>query len=251
MKKIVAVLRISLLICLFSGCDTLQKIAKDANLPDLLKNTPLTNEEVIRGLRTALSVGTDTSVNILGKTNGYFSDALVRLALPPEAQNLVNNLSKIPGGSKLLSDAILAINRAAEDAAPQAKQIFVNAITGMSIADGFQILKGSNTAATEYLKTKTIQELMNAFTPRIKTSLSKPLVLGVSAETAYTQLIDGYNKASLNGVLFEPIKQNSLSAYTTQKALDGLFIKVADEERKIRQDPMHRISEILRRVFGS
>lgn len=253
MKKNVLVLYTGLLIFLFTSCDTLQQVANNSGykLPDIVKNIPLSNEEVIRGLKSALSVGTDSSVSILSKTNGYFNDALIKLALPPEAQPLLNNLQKIPGGTKLLNDAILAINRAAEDAAPQAKQIFINAITSITIADGFQILKGSNTAATDYLKGKTLQELTNAFAPRIRTSLGKPLLYGVSAESAYTNLINGYNKASLNGVLFAPIKQNSLSTYTTQRALEGLFVKVADEERKIRQDPKHRINDILKRVFGS
>lgn len=232
---------------LLGSCEVLQHVLQQGGG---VANAPLTNEEVIKGLKNALAVGTDSSVSRLARTNGFFTDALIKLALPSEAQPIISNLSKIPGGQKLLDDAVLAINRAAEDAAPQAKNIFVNAITSMSIADGFQILNGNNTAATDFLKSKTFQQLTDAFTPKVKNSLSKPLVLGVSAETAYQKLIDGYNLASLNGVLWQPIKQNSLSAYTTQKALDGLFIKVADEEKLIRQDPLHRVTDILVRVFG-
>lgn len=239
---------------MLSGCDTLQQLSQQNGLPNFPNipnvNIPLSNEEVIKGLKSALHVGTDTSISILGRTNGYFSDALIKLALPPEAQPLVNNISKIPGGQKLLNDAILAINRAAEDAAPQAKTVFVNAITGISIADGFNILNGGSNAATSYLKDRTYSQLTDAFAPKIRTSLSKPLVLGISAETAYKNLVEGYNTASLNGILFQPIKQNSLATYTTQKALDGLFLKVAVEETKIRQDASHRINDILKRVFG-
>lgn len=257
MKKLILSTCTIGMISILSGCDTLQQLSQQNGLPKFPNTTsitglnlPLSNEEVIKGLKSALSVGTDTSISILGRTNGYFSDALIKLALPPEAQPIVNNITKIPGGQKLLNDAILAINRAAEDAAPQAKTIFVNAITGISIADGFNILNGGNNAATTYLKNQTYNQLTDAFAPRIRTSLSKPLVLGISAESAYKSLIDGYNTASLNGLLFQQIKQNSLATYTTQKALDGLFLKVANEEIKIRQDASHRINDILKRVFG-
>jgi hypothetical protein len=254
MKKLILSTCAIGILSILSGCDTLQELSKQNGLPNFPSipnvNIPLSNEEVIKGLKSALHVGTDTSISILGRTNGYFSDALIKLALPPEAQPIVNNITKIPGGQKLLNDAILAINRAAEDAAPQAKTIFVSAITGITIADGFNILKGGNNAATTYLKNQTYNQLTDAFAPRIRTSLSKPLVLGISAESAYKSLIDGYNKASMNGLLFQQIKQNSLATYTTQKALDGLFLKVANEETKIRQDVSHRINDILKRVFG-
>ena len=257
MKKLILSAYAFGMLSILSGCDTLQQLSQQNGLPNFPTipnipgvNLPLSNEEVVNGLKSALHVGTDTSISILGRTNGYFSDALIKLALPPEAQPIVNNITKIPGGQQLLNDAILAINRAAEDAAPQAKTIFVNAITGISITDGFNILKGGNNAATTYLKNQTYNQLTDAFAPRIRTSLSKPLVLGISAESAYKSLIDGYNTASLNGLLFQQIKQNSLATYTTQKALDGLFLKVANEETKIRQDASHRINDILKRVFG-
>lgn len=229
---------------IFTSCDVIQQMAQQSI------RVPLSNEEVIKGLKNALTISTDSSVSRLRKTDGYFNDAMIKLALPEEANRIVLNLSKIPGGQKLLNDAILSINRAAEDAAPQAKDIFVNAITNISIDDGFKILRGDQTAATEYLKSKTFQELTNAFSPKIKSSLSKPLILGVSAETAYQKLIDTYNLASLSGVLWSKINQNSLSAYTTQKALDGLFLKVANEEKLIRQDPLHRVNELLEKVFS-
>jgi hypothetical protein len=237
-----------------SSCDVLQDVAKQQGIKiptNIPSNIPLTNEEVIKGLKNALNVGIDSSVFSLSKTNGYWGNELVKLALPSEAQPIINNISKIPGGQKLLNDAILAINKAAEDAAPQAKNIFVNAITNMSIQDGFNILKGQPNAATTFLKNGTYTQLSNAFAPKIKTSLSKPLVLGYSAEKAYQTLIDGYNLASLNGMLFPVVKQNSLATYTTQKALDGLFLKLEQEEKLIRQDPMHQVTDILKRVFGT
>ncbi len=252
MKKLYIYVLNLVLVIAAQSCDVLEHVAKQSggtlNLPTKI---PLTNEEVIKGLKNALSIGIDSSVFSLSRVNGYLGNELIKLALPPEAKPIVDNLSKLPGGQKLLNDAILAINKAAEDAAPQAKSIFVNAITNMSIQDGFNILKGQPNAATTFLKNNTYSQLTNAFAPKIKNSLSKPLILGYSAETAYKNLIDGYNTASLNGMLFSQVKQNSLATYTTQKALDGLFIKLEQEEKLIRQDPMHQVTEILKRVFGN
>lgn len=217
---------------------------------DIIKDTGLTNEEVIQGLKAALQVGTDTSVSVLSKVDGYYKDELVKIALPAEAENIYNVIGQIPGGNSLLENAVLAINRAAEDAAPEAKNIFVDAITGITIADGFSILNGGDTAATIYLKEKTYNPLSDAFSPKIRNSLSKPLVLGISAESAYANLIEAYNTASLGGILWPRITTNSLSVHVTQKALDGLFFKVSEEERKIRKDPLHRVTEILQKVFG-
>jgi len=252
MKKLIIYLTSILLVFNMQSCDVLEQVAKQQGTGvKLPTKIPLTNEEVIKGLKNALSIGIDSSVFSLSRVNGYLGNELVKLALPAEAKPIVDNLSKLPGGQKLLNDAIIAINKAAEDAAPQAKNIFVNAITNMSIQDGFNILKGNSNAATTFLKNNTYSQLTNAFAPKIKNSLSKPLILGYSAETAYKNLIDGYNTASLNGMLFSQVKQNSLATYTTQKALDGLFIKLEQEEKLIRQDPMHQVTEILKRVFGN
>lgn len=225
----------------FSSCEEASKILEDLGL---------SNEEVVTGLKTALNVGTDTSVTRLSALDGYYKDEVVKILLPKEAEPVYNVLSSIPGGQSLLNNAIMAINRAAEDAAPEAKTIFVEAITGITIADGFTILNGGDTAATVYLADKTRLPLTDLFKPKIQTSLSKPLILNTSAEKAYTDLINAYNTASLGGILWPEIKTNSLSQHVTEKALDGLFVKVGDEERKIRRDPLHRVSEILQKVFG-
>jgi hypothetical protein len=214
-------------------------------------NGALTNEEVIRGLREALNVGTDTSVSVLHKLNGYYGDAAVKILLPPEAVVVYEQLNKIPGGSDLLEKTILAMNRAAEDAATEAKPIFVNAIKDITITDGFNILQGNDTAATAYLQGKTYNPLFSLFQPKINASLSKPLVLGMSAEETYSNLISAYNTASLNGILFAQIKTNSLSEHVTTKGLNGLFLKVAEQEKKIRKDPLAQVTDLLKRVFGS
>ena len=231
------------ILCTFSlsSCEEAEKI---------LLSTGLTNEEVIQGLKTALEIGSDTSVYKLSQVDGYYKDELVKILLPEEAQPVYGVINSIPGGNLLLENAIQSINRAAEDAAPEADSIFVSAITGITIADGFTILNGGDSAATVYLNSKTYTPLLDAFSPKIKTSLSNPLFLNSSAEESYTKLLNAYNTASLGGLLFPEIKTNSLSEHVTRKALDGLFVKLAQEEKKIRTDPLHRVNDILKKVFG-
>jgi hypothetical protein len=219
-------------------------------LNEVLEDTGLSEQEVVEGLKSALTVGTDTSVTVLSAVNGYLGDDLVKIILPDEASVIVTNISKIPGGNLLIEKTIEAINRSAEDAAPEAKDIFVSAITNITIEDGFAILNGENNAATEYLKTNTISQLTAAFEPKISTSLSKPLVGNNSAESAYADLIKAYNTASLNGVLFPKVTTNSLTVHTTEKALEGLFVKVSVEEENIRTKASHRVNDILQKVFG-
>lgn len=187
-----------------------------------------------------MKVGTDTAVTRLNVADGFYKDEAVKIFLPEEAQVVYDYLSYLP--TDLVEQNILAINRAAEDAAKEATPIFVNAITDLTIQDGFDILHGDDTAATTYLKGKTYQQLYDAFKPKIDISLNKELVLGISAEDMYSKLINTYNLASLNGFLFDEITSNSLSEHTTNRALRGLFMKVADEETLIREDPAHRVT---------
>lgn len=219
-------------------------------LNDVLEDTGLTEQEVVEGLKSALTVGTDTSVTVLSAVNGYLEDDVVKILLPDEAAVIVTNIAKVPGGNLLIDKTIEAINRSAEDAAPEAKDIFVSAITDITIEDGFAILNGENDAATMYLKSKTSTQLTAAFEPKINTSLNKKLVGNISAESAYADLIKAYNTASLNGLLFSMVTTNSLSEHTTKKALDGLFFKVSVEEENIRTKASHRVNDILQKVFG-
>lgn len=226
----------------FTSCEGIQDFSIDDSL---------TNEEVIKGLKEALQVSTDTSVTILNKVNGYYKDDLVKILLPPEASVIFDNLNKIPGGSILVDQTILAINRAAEDAAVEAKPIFVDAITGMSFSDAFAILNGHDSSATEYLNANTYSALLTAFTPKISNSLNKPLVGNTSAESLYTDLVDRYNLvAQVSFGLIPVITENTLTEYTSKRALNGLFKKVTVEEGKIRNNLTHQISDLLKRVFG-
>lgn len=239
MKKTLILLFLPLVALFNHSCEELDKVVAG-----------LSNEEVVQGLKSALTVGSDTSVKTLNATDGYFGDEAVKIFLPPEASNLVDNISKVPGLDLLVDEAVKSINRAAEDAAIEAKPIFIDAITNISIEDGFSILNGNDDAATTYLKSNTETQLIAAFAPKIGVSLNKKLVGNVSAESAYASLINTYNQASLNGVLFKKIETNTLAEHTTQKALDGLFLKVSDEEFKIRNDISHRVNDILKKVFG-
>lgn len=218
------------------------------DLNKILAGSGLTNEEVIEGLKSALTVGTDTSVTILNKLDGYYKDDVVKILLPDDARPILDKIRLIPDGAGdfLLEQAIVSINRAAEDAAVEAKPIFINAITGITISDGLSILNGEDTAATFYLKDKTFSPLYNAFQPKIDASLSKELIGGVSAKSAYSNLVNAYNSIPF----VTKITTNSLSSHVTNKALTGLFIKVADEEKAIRTDPLARVNDILKKVFA-
>lgn len=250
---------ISFILLLFTGTTVFAQFPTklpNVNLKDITslkskKGSGLTNEDAVAGLKDALKVGTDTAVSILAKPDGFFKDEAVKILLPPEAQKIQANISKIPGGQAMLDKTILSMNRAAEDASKEAAPIFKNAVTSMSVTDGINIVKGADNAATMYLKDKTYNQLKDAFTPKVQVSLSKPLVMGVSAENCYKDLIDTYNKASMNGMLFEKINGNSLSEHVTTKGLDGLFAKVAIQEQMIRKNPLAQVTDLLKKVFGN
>ncbi len=243
MKKIVLALSLFAFTVPFSSCNKTDEIIDAIN-------DGLSNDDIVKGLRAALEVGTDTAVKRLSAADGYFKDEAVKILLPPEAAPIFDNLGKIPGGTTLIANTIMAINRAAEDAAPEATTIFVDAITSITIADGLNILNGNDSAATSFLKKGTFTPLQNAFAPKINASLGKPLILGASAASLYADLVGAYNTASLNGLLFPKITQNTLGDYVTTKALDGMFTKVSVEEGKIRNDVKHRVSDILEKVFA-
>ena len=239
-----------LLIFLFTGCAQLAQIAGQT----LSTGKPLSQNETIAGLKEALIVGTNNSASILGKTDGYYKDELVKILLPPEADVIVKNISKIPGGKQLVDDVLLSINRAAEDAVSEAKPIFVNSIKSMSISDAIGILKGEDNAATQYLRNSTYNQLVDLYRPKIKTSIDKKLVGNVSAGQTWETLTGKWNEAA-NSIVgqvagFKPVNIQ-LDEYLTQKALNGLFLKIADEEKKIRKDPVSRVNDILKRVFGT
>ncbi|UII21894.1 DUF4197 domain-containing protein [Fulvivirga ligni] len=230
-------------------------------------NTNLTEAEIVEGLKEALVVGTDTSTSILGATNGYLKDEAVKILLPEEAQPILDNMDELGITSVIqpfIDQTIESINRAAEESAAldSTKTIFKDAITTMTITDGFTILTGSDSAATVYLKGKTYSRLLTNFSGIISPVLEKDLINGVnlSTEELYTKLINTYNDGvtvyNTINILnpnkhMDKITSNSLAEHATSKALDGLFLKVSEEEKAIREDPIARVTAILQKVFGS
>ena len=212
-----------------------QSIVKQVNAG----NNPLSNDEIIEGLREALTVGSNNASKAAAAVDGYYKNPKLYIPFPSEAKKMEQMLRSF-GQEKLVNDFLLSLNRAAEDAAKEAAPIFVNAVKGMSIADGLSILKGNDDAATQYLKQNTQALLVEKFKPIVENSLQK-----VSATKYWEQLVLVYNKIPM----VEKMNPN-LSEYATQKAIDGIFIVVAEEELQIRKNPAARVSAILKKVFN-
>ena len=198
----------------------------------------LSNEEIIRGLKEALLIGTDSSTKKLSRADGFFTDAAIKILMPAEAKRAENTLRNF-GMSSLVDKAILSMNRAAEDAASGVSTIFWDAIKQMSVKDGLSILRGNDFAATEYLKKNTSTSLTEKMRPVIKASLDK-----VNATQYWKDVFTAYNKFSN-----QPINTD-LTAYVTGKALDGIFYEIGLEEQKIRKDPAAQVTDLLKKVFG-
>lgn len=248
MKKLILPLILTVSIIL-SACAELL-----TTLQSVATTLPLTETEVVQGLKDALKTGVRNSSGRLAAENGYFGDEIIKILLPEEAKIIVKNISKIPGGDKLVNDVILRINRAAEDAAKEVVPIFINSITQMSISDALGILNGEDDAATQYLNRTTYSELFDLYNPKIRTSVEKDIVGNISTRDSWDALTGRWNKfaGSLAGRLagMSPV-ETDLVDYLTHKALDGMFIKIAEEEFKIRKDINARVSPILKKVFGS
>ena len=243
---------IALILFLFilNSCAELTQIAQSA----AAQNLPLTNAEIVGGLKDALLVGTDSSVNRLSATDGYLKDLAVKILLPPEAKNITDHISKLPGGAKLVDDVIVRINRAAEDAANGAKPIFVNSVKEMTFTDALQILKGPDNAATQYFKLKTSAQLGELYRPKIRESLNKGLVAGISTQQSWNELTTQWNKLAgssigkIGGLKTVDVK---LEDYILQQALNGMFLKIEEREKDIRSNANARVTNLLKRVFGS
>ncbi len=244
MKKILLLLFVPSLL-FFTACDELTDVS----------DGQLSSEEIIEGLKAALNKGTDTSTVILSASDGYYKDKLVKILLPPEAEQILEYINYIPGGDAMVEDVVLGINRSAEDAAKDAKPIFVDAITGITIEEGLNILQGKNTAkngefdstaATGYLKSRTYNDLVGAYAPKIGASLDKKLLGDLTTNQAWEKLTNTYNLL----VSADKRVNTDLGEFCTEKALDGLFLKVGDQEKRIRKNPFEWASDILEKVFG-
>ncbi len=218
-----------------------QQVLQEAGNP--AGGPTLTNADVIAGLKEALTKGAEHSVDIASVTDGFWKSDRLRIPFPPDAVKVKNTLTDLGMGTQV-EKFELTMNRAAENAAKEAVPVFVNAIKGMTVADGFAILKGGDHAATDFLKEKTTAELTAKFRPIVEKATQQ-----VALTSYWTPLASTYNKATLltGGQAVNP----DLDAYVTQKAIDGLFVLVADEEQQIRKDPLARTTDLLKRVFGA
>lgn len=203
---------------------------------------PLSNDEVISGLKEALRVGTERSVASAGASDGFWKDTRIKIPFPPEAIKVKNTLMEL-GIRQPVEDFEHTLNLAAEQAAKEAVPVFVDAITSMSIQDGFTILRGGENAATNFLREKTSAALRTRFTPVVEKATAQ-----VALTNYWKPVASAYNTATLltGGNAVEP----DLNAYVTTKAIDGLFLLLAQEEKKIRVDPIARTTDLLRRVFA-
>jgi len=200
----------------------------------------ITNREAVSALRTALEKGSRAAVDQLGRENGFFGDARVKIPLPESLKRAERTMRRF-GMGKYADDLVLTMNRAAEAAVPEAKQLFVDSVKKMTVQDAKGILTGGDTAGTEYFKRTTSDQLRKRFLPIVKKS------------TAKVGLAQKYNQYAEQGAAFGLVKQEhaNLDDYVTQKALDGLYFMVAEEEKKIRKDPVGTTSSILKKVFGA
>ena len=216
---------------------------KAINLKNNLKNTSkslpsITEDEAATALRDALNNGINNSVEIVSKVDGYLQNPEIKIPFPPDAKKIEDRLRSL-GLNKLVDDAILFINRAAEDAATEAKPIIIQAIKNMTVKDAINIVKGKEDEGTNYLKKNTFDSLYKKFIPPIEISLEK-----VNATKHWSTVINRYNKIPL----VQKVNPD-LDDYVTRKALDGLFIMIAKEEKKIREKPLARVTETLKKVF--
>jgi hypothetical protein len=222
-------------VLLFTGCDVIK------NLPTVgTTGGGITEGEAGKGIKEALSQGLVKAVLQLNKPDGFFKDAIYKVLLPPDAKKVENTLRDL-GFNKLVDNAILSINRGAEDAAGYAKPIFVDAIKNMTLQDAVGLVKNGDTSATHFFRTKTTEKLMVAFLPIIKASLDK-----VDATKYYGEMVTKYNNFPTTFKKINP----DLPSFVTEKAVTALFDLVSKEELNIRQNIAARTSDILKKVFG-
>ncbi len=233
MKKVIGFYMLSSVIFLSSCNGQFGKILKNVGLDQI------STEDVAAGLKEALNQGTSKGADLLSAKDGYLK-SIYKIELPEDAKSVCSKLALIPGFSSIETDVVEKINRAAEDAAIKAKPIFISAIKQMSIQDAWNILKGKDDAATIFLQRTTNQALYQEFKPIIANSMEK-----VGALQIWSAAVNKYNQIPL-------VKKANpdMSDYVTNKALDGLFRKIAEEELNIRHNLNARTSDLLKRVFS-
>lgn len=226
-------------LAIFSACSssqinqTLGEVNKALELEQ-----PLTTNEVAEGLKEALIKGISSGSDLASQIDGYFKNPDIKIPFPPEVKKVEDKLRQL-GLNSEVDRFILTLNRGAEEAAKEAKPIFISAIKSMTIQDAWGILKGESDAATQYLKRTTSLQLKEKFKPVIQGALNK-----VNATKYYGDIVNTYNQ-----IPFVQDVNPDLNEYATEKAMEGLFVMIAKEEKSIRENPAARTTELLRRVF--
>jgi hypothetical protein len=208
-------------------------------LGGLVPQSGPSDAKIASGLKEALQVGTQNAVNLTGKTDGYFANQAIKILMPEKLRTLETGLRAVGYGPKV-DEFVLSMNRAAERAAPSAKQIFWDAIAAMSFDDARKILSGGETAATEYFRGKTTDKLTTAFRPIVEQATNE---VGVTRQ--YKDLVGRYQ-----AIPFAKSESLDVDGYVVDKALAGLFHVVGEEEKKIRTNPAARVTDLLKEVFG-
>ena len=210
------------------------------SLPAAAGIADISNADAVGGLKQALTDGSAAAVKLLGAENGYFANPKVRIPLPPSLQKIESGL-RMFGMKKKAEELVLSMNRAAEAAAPEAKQLLVEAVKKMSVQDAKGILTGGDTAATEYFKRTTQAQLTQRFLPIVKKATDR---VGLAQQ---------YNNLAGQGASLGLIKKEdaSIETYVTRKALDGLYLMIAEQEKSFRQNPVGAASNIVKKVFGA
>jgi len=240
MRRICLLLSLSLVL-VGLGCATLQEDLDNILNTDSGQEGALDESTVIAGIKEALRIGTQNTVLSTSQLDGYYGNELIRIFLPPQLESISSALRRVGLGSQV-DELEVGMNRAAELAAAEARDVFWDAINSMTVSDAFGILNGDDTAATDYFRNRTYTVLQARFHPIVQQKIEE---IGLSR--IYGQIADAYNSLPLT----EAPRLVDLDEYVTDRALAGLFTVLAQEEQKIRQDPLARTTDLLRRVFGN
>ena len=227
---------------IFGACTSAQinQTIGDVNKTLGGSSAPLTTAEVAEGLKEALIKGISKGADLVSQVDGYFKNPEIKIPFPPEVKKVEDRLRQIGLGNEV-DKFVMTLNRGAEDAAKEAKPIFIEAIRSMTIEDAWSILRGEDDAATQYLKRTTSGLLKEKFKPVIQNSLNK-----VNATRYYSDIVTRYNQIPL----VQKVNPD-LDDYATDKAIEGLFLMIAKEEQNIRENPVARTTELLKKVFGA
>jgi hypothetical protein len=233
----IIILLLSLFFASFAFAGLLDKVRSYRDKDQQSRNDPDT-DTIVSGLKEALSIGARNGVETVSQVDGYFGNPLIKIPMPDKIHRIEKALRKA-GFNKEVDSFILSMNRAAEKAAPHALTLFVDAVKEMTIPDALSILRGNDTAATDYLKSKTFDKLYQSFKPSISSSMND-----VGVTRSFKEMMNKTRR-----IPFLKKESVDLDHYVTSKALDGLFTVVGQEEKKIRKDPTARVTELLKTVF--